>query len=406
MLLRFLSSLKLTIALLLGLSAVSVIGTLKPAALGRYDLFYQSPWFRLGLLLLALNLAVCTVKTIRRNLRDRGRFLEILRSELVFGLHLRYVLPADTREEALSAGLSRMGYRVEASGECLVARRGLAGRWGSTVVHLSFLAIMLGALLAETGFVGTLNIYVGDRSEVYFDWDRQKDLPLGFEFRLDFFEPVYYPIDMKIGFIDPVTGAPLSEQVTREGETVALPTPGYSARVVRFLPDQKLLVLGIYREGRYLGEYHALPNEVRISQGADPGVKIVPTAFRDPMLKQLRAEVSVLEQGKVVKQGVIQVNEPLVYKGVAIYQTTYARDKFGFWSAGFQFSKDPGEPVVWVGCVTIVLGLLMAFFIPYRAVGVVPREGEVLLVALAGFNGEGGSADFDGLERSLATTLD
>jgi hypothetical protein len=49
---------------------------------------------------------------------------------------------------------------------------------------------MCGALPAEAGVVGTLNSYVGHTSQVYFDWDEQRDLPLPFEFRLDYFEPI------------------------------------------------------------------------------------------------------------------------------------------------------------------------------------------------------------------------
>ena len=85
----------------------------------------------------------------------------------------------------------------------------------------------------------------------------------------------------------------------------------------------------------------------------------------------------------MVKEGVIEVNQPLEYEGIAIYQTVYNRDKFGFWSAGFQFSRDPGKPAVWTGCIALVLGLLLAFLVPPRAVGVARIDGEVLLVALS-----------------------
>ncbi|NIQ93379.1 MAG: cytochrome c biogenesis protein ResB, partial [Desulfuromonadales bacterium] len=262
MIIRFLTSLKLTLALLLGLSAISIVGTIKPGALGRYDLFYQSFWFRSILALLALHLSVCTIKTIARNLGDRRRFLDLLGGEQVFARPLRYVLPGHVDVEAVGEGLRQIGYRIYPNGTRIYARRNPWGRWGSTIVHLSFLGIMLGALLAEAGFVGTLNIYVGDKSPVYFDWESQEDRPLPFEFRLDYFEPVYYPIELRFGVLDN-EGNRLKAYNVKEGATVQLPVRGYSARVTKFLPYEKQIVLGVYRNGRYLGEYHASADEKR-----------------------------------------------------------------------------------------------------------------------------------------------
>jgi cytochrome c biogenesis protein len=405
MLIRFLSSLKLTLALLLGLSLVSIFGTLGPGEMGRFDLFYQSAWFRALLGLLALNMGVCTVKTIVRNLGDKARFFEVLRSELVFSRSQRYLLPSDLEVAAAGEGLRQLGYRLYLDGEQAYARKGPWGRWGSTIVHVSFLGIMLGALLAETGFVGTLNIYVGDKSPVYFDWEEQRDLPLPFEFRLDYFEPIYYPIEVRFGALRSDSGERIAAFEGKEGETVQLPVPGMSAKILKFLPREKQIILGIYSGGRYLGEYRATDSEKRYEGEGELPLAFVPIAFREPMLKQLRSDVSIIEGGRVVAQGTIKINHPLTYNGISIYQTAFDRDKFGNWYAGFQFSKDPGEPVVWVGCILMVLGLAIAFAVPFRAVGITRIDGEVLLVTLAGFRGEGGSREFERLERHLVQLL-
>ena len=57
--------------------------------------------------------------------------------------------------------------------------------------------------------------------------------------------------------------------------------------------------------------------------------------------------------------------------------------------------------MVWFGCITLVIALLAAFTIPYRAVGISRHEGETFLVALNGFSGEGGGKAFDALEQGL-----
>jgi cytochrome c biogenesis protein len=87
---------------------------------------------------------------------------------------------------------------------------------------------------------------------------------------------------------------------------------------------------------------------------------------------------------------------------VAIYQTAYSRDESGFWTCGFQLSKDPGEPRVWLGSIVLTLAILLVFFVRFFAVGVVPMENGFRLVALTGFRGEAGAEKL----RVLAAGVD
>lgn len=400
MLLQFLSSLRLTLALLLGLALVAVFGTFEVPADNRYEVFYQSLWFRSLLALLALNLGACTLKTIRRKLMEPRRFAETLDQEQV-SLAGAVRLKGDPPAEAVARLLEHRGWRMTDLDGRIIGRRGRPGRWGSTLVHLSLLVVMAGALTAEFGFVGTQTLYVGDTSGEYYDWSREADVPLGFELRLDHFEPVYYPIELRFAAVDPGTGRILETYTAREGESVALSGKGLSAVVRRFYPEAEYLVLDLYRNGVYLGEYQGAGGRRQPENALNPGFELRPVAYRDPVLKQLHSEVSILEAGRVVKQGVIEVNSPLTHDGVTIYQTAYNRDKFGFWAAGFQLSRDPGEPLVWAGSILLVAGLLLAFGVPYRALGYVRRGGEGQLVPLAGFRGEGGRRHLGKLAKEL-----
>jgi cytochrome c biogenesis protein len=387
--LDFFSSVKLTLALLLGLALVAIGGTIWPVEQGtiqRFELYYQSLWFRLLLGVLALNLSACTWHTWSRVAGEKKRLLALLEGSEPSVHQAGYdLLPADI--DKLVGRLQKQGYRIKRSGERVLARRGQIGRWALPVLHLSILAIMLGAWAAQLGFVGTLNIYVSHQSDNYFDWDVETDRPLGFTFRLDHFEPQYYPIDLRFATYDKQSREQLQEFTTREGETLTL-SPDLSVQVLRFFPEEQHLVLGIILGGALVGEYHSLSGERTYPNSIDPGVVIKPTAFRDPLLKQLHSEVSILENGEVVRQGVIEVNRPLIHRGVAIYQTAYSRDESGFWSCGFQLSKDPGEPLVWLGCIVLVLALFLVFTVRLHAVGIVPTVNGYRLIALAGFRGE------------------
>ena len=401
--LDFFSSVKLTLLLLLGLALVAVGGTIWPVEQGtiqRFELYYQSLWFRLLLGFLALNLAACSWRTCVRVAGEKKRLLALLESfgssPEQSGHELTHV-----DVESLADRLQQQGFRVNRFGDKLLARRGQAGRWALPVLHLSILAVMLGAWAAQLGFVGTLTTYVTHQTDQYFDWGVEEDLPLGFTFRLDHFEPQYYPIDLRFSTYDKESRQALQEYTTSEGETVVL-SPDLSVQILRFFPEEQHLVLGIVREGALIGEYHTLSGERTYPNSINLEVEIKPTAFRDPLLKQLHSEVSILENGEVVRQGVIEVNHPLVHRGVAIYQTAYNRDESGFWICGFQLSRDPGEPVVWAGSIILVLALFLVFTVRFRAMGIVTTASGSRLLPLAGFRGDVGKKTLEVLLAALS----
>ena len=403
-LLDIFGSVRLTLALLMILAVAAIGGTLRPVeqVLGegppvkRFDLYFQSPWYRLLLLLLAVNLAVCTWRTLRRTLGERQRLL----AAAVAGTPGAGLEVSAAGIETLAARLGAAGYRVTPAGNGLLGRNRAASRWAVPVLHLAVIAIMAGALAGSLGFVGTVNLYVTHQTDSIFDWETQAQRPLDFSFRLDHFAPTYYPIDLQIAVIDPQSRQLRKTLTTREGATIDAGN-GLLLRVLRFSPEEEHLVLFLERNGAPLGEYHALSGQRDYPGNPDPGVLIKPAAFRDPVVKQLTSQVTVLENGREVRQAVIEVNSPLVHRGVAIYQTAYARDKNGFWYCGFQFSRDPGEPLVWGGCIVLVLALCVVFTVRPRSVAVVPYDGGWRLAALGGFRGEAGRQRLEELAKGL-----
>lgn len=399
-LLDLFGSVKLTLAVLLGLAAVSVFGTVEPAAPGRFEIFYQTLWFRLLLGLLALNLAVCTWRTLQRTRTGRQRLEEAL-SRLNPASDNTGLTAHGADHAALTARLAALGYRPTPVGERLLASRGLAGRWSVPILHLAILAIMAGALAAELGFVGTINIYVGHQTDNYFDWQVEAEQPLGFSLRLDHFEPRYYPIDLRFATVDPVSREPLQFYTGREGETIDLGN-GLQVELTRFFPEEEHLILNVLRDGVPLGSYHALGGSRNYPNPLQLDFEIRPVAFRDPLLRQLHSQVTILEGGEPVRQGIIEVNQPLVHRGIAIYQTSYARDPSGFWTCGFQVSKDPGEPLVWFASILFSLALIAVFTVRPRVFGLIPTADGWALQPLRGFRGESGQQRLSELREALA----
>lgn len=386
MIVRFLSSLRLTLVLLLGLAGVAIFGTIWPSRqtdldVFRFELFYQSLWFRLLLVLLAVNLIACTLQLIRRRWQERQRLLEqLVRLEADAG----GAAVVDFSLNEAAARLRRLGYRVNAEPGQLLARKGLPSRWGVIVVHLSVLLIMAGCLVSGLGFVGTLNIYVGDTQTEIFDWQAQADTDLGFSLRLDDFEPVFYPIELRFAVIDPKDGRQVAALTTREGETVALPMDGLRAKVEQFDPYlQRLRLTILYPDGRQ--RTYFCQSGIKNPANTVAGLVLYPLAYRDPVIKQQRSQVTIFRPGHPPLAGRIEVNHPLTVDGYTIYQTAYGRDSQGNFYSGFQITRDPGTPLVWAGCIVLVLGLLMNLCFDYRAIGARQIGERLILSVFAGF---------------------
>jgi cytochrome c biogenesis protein len=303
--------------------------------------------------------------------------------------------------EQILVGLVDLGFQCDQTGNRVWARKGRAGRWGSTLVHCSLLAIMFGAVLGASGFVGTINTYLHEENFSYFDWGSESDKSLGFGLRVDRFELVYYPITLRFDLVDPVEGQIIGTYTLVEGEAVDLPGGRLRVQARHFNPDEKVLTLGIFRQGTFVGDYLVFPEDERFGLLKNPGFQAKNVQFRDPILKQMESDVVIIEKGKLVKKGTLRVNEPLTWRGISIYQTAYGRDKAGLWTTGFQLSKDPGEMIVWVASVLLLLGLTAAFIIPYRVVGIRRFEEDYYLLPLHGFRGELGQEQLAEIARHL-----
>jgi len=259
-----LASIKLTVITLTVIAVGSLIGTVIPQGLTQEQLveeygprwgyimdllklgdLYHASWFRFLLLLLCLNLVVCTLRRLPKTLKQiRYRDQKVEPQKLSqFGHYKRLEsrLPQEevvARIEALVAREFASIRRVEAADAYAgVAERGNWSRLSVYMVHFSVIVILLGALVGSMlGFKGMMNIVEGDTASRVNLTGSHQTLPLPFEVRCDHFDVSFYD-----------TGAP----------------------------------------------------------------------------KEYRSDLSILENGQVVIQQPIRVNDPLSYKGVTFYQASY-----------------------------------------------------------------------------------
>ena len=288
---------KLTVILLLSLAVTSIVGTIipqneNPAAYFRaygefvYKLFdllgifdmYHSWWFQFLLLLLTINIVVCSIDRlsvtwkivfIKNPKFNLSRFRKLSQKE-VFDNKQKPEELIKVYESFIS---KRFGYtRAEETdkGLCVFAEKWRWTRFGVYTVHLSVVLLLIGGLIGSLfGFEGFVNIPEGENINNIRIRNTGQIRPLGFDILCDDFDISFYN-----------NGAP----------------------------------------------------------------------------KEYRSSLTIIEHGKPVYKKDIIVNDPLRYKGVNIFQSSYgkmpsdalsqdkvpARDSSGEITLNF-ISKDSGK---------------------------------------------------------------
>jgi cytochrome c biogenesis protein len=217
---RFFCSVKLSIVLLLSLALTSIIGTLIPQNAGvdfylqtygafRYQLFgvlgifdmYHSWWFQGLLLLLTINIVVCSIDRLsgswnliftRSPKVNPERFTR--RSDARSLTDKRSVEELVGTYEPLIA--NRYGYckvtRSEA-GAVIYAEKGRLSRLGVYIVHLSIILLLIGGLVGSIfGFEGFVNIPEGEATDMIRVRDTGQLHRLDFQIRCDYFKLTLY----------------------------------------------------------------------------------------------------------------------------------------------------------------------------------------------------------------------
>ncbi|VVS93840.1 cytochrome c biogenesis protein ResB [Desulfoluna spongiiphila] len=213
------SSVRLSVIVLTLLAVTSIIGTVIPQnaspaiyvdrfgeaayrVLSFLDIFdmYHSWWFQLLLVLLGINLVVCSMDRLPAVLKIIGKTQRLNPENYrraAKGDPLAMAKAPGAVAEDLSARLtSSMGRftRVdEGEARYLFAEKGRWTRLGVYVVHAGVLLLLVGGLLGSLfGYEGAMNITEGETSGVVRLNGSNAALPLPFELRCDTFSVSFY----------------------------------------------------------------------------------------------------------------------------------------------------------------------------------------------------------------------
>ena len=410
----FFSSVKLAIFLIILITTASVIGTLIPQLrtseeyAARYgqisELFirleltdlYHSWWFIALLFLFSLNILICTLTRlspkIKRALNPNLQFdpQTLLAAKIKTNLTKNWDLEKCRAEvkKALRSRRYRTKERREDTETHLLAKKKISGIFGSDVVHLGLLVILVGGIISGfSGFRTNISLSEGEivpvpgadfklqleefRTEFHpngsvKDWKSTLTVIENESPRLTKTIEVNHPLTYK-GYVfyqssygwdwsNPsleIRATKTSDSSTSKkaflqlGEKTEWEEESLAFRVLRFVPD--FIIDG---------------NQVR-TRSLEPHN---PAAF-----------IEVYQNGDKISSGWIFAKFPDFSQMHSEEEPAYKfqlRDIRADQYSGIQMSKDPGVNFIWVGSALLMIGLFMAFYWPPRDIRFILKESE------------------------------
>ena len=436
----FFASVRLTIILLLSLAATSIVGTLIPqnkqpmeylqtfgefgfrlmSALDFFDM-YRSWWFQLLIMLLVVNIIVCSIERLTslskiifvrkpqfrrsrfQNARNRLSFQDDRSTEALQALYLPVLKKkyGHTQQETIDGGV------------CLFAEKWRWTRIGVYVVHLSIVVLLLGSLIGSIfGFEGFVNIPENETVDSIFLRSTGQPYPLPFAVRCDDFDVSFYENGAPKEFRSSLTILENNQPVLQKDIIVNDP--------LRYR-GINLFQSSYGKMGPEGGHNHVDPPEeveLRITDKATGESFTRKAGIGDQVdLPDTLGQAKIVDfqedmqfGGQSLGPGLIlevlskegqkeQILLPLHFpnfdkmRGGALVFTVLGQKQRSFkpdekaerYYTGLQVTQDPGVPIVYTGFMGMIIGFIITFFMSHQTVCVeLTTRGGQTRVSVAG----------------------
>ncbi|MFH0750404.1 MAG: cytochrome c biogenesis protein ResB [Chloroflexota bacterium] len=433
---HLLTSMKLALVLMLGFAALTLVGTLviqappgvmddpqakaawlaeiRPRFGGWTDLMdrlqvftiFSSVWVRGIFALLTASLVACTVHRIPGTWRTMRKphvnvgpaFFEHAPQHEAMTFQRR---PADVLAEAKQV-FGRHHYRTIAQDDGTVhlyAVRNNWAPWGGLVAHVSIVVILAGAMVGSLwGFRDSqFMLAEGATSAI--------PTIAGATITLNSFKDTYSPsTGAPLDYVSDVTvgqdGQVVAQQLVRVNEPLRY--KGISFFQAFFGPAAVVTVKDaagatVFAEGVPLAWSSTGGNKLGSFTIPNQNLTVwvvATTGPNDPSVKpgQIAVELYKSDTGDAITQESIDQGAATTIEGLTY---TFEREaKF----TGLSVANDPGTPLVWLGCILLVIGFAIRLYVPYRRIWghlvARPGGGTTLSIAAVGRRDTGFDAEF------------
>lgn len=405
-----LTSIKLAIYLFIIIAGLSIIGTVfvqnRPPqeyirlfgvvgyrimeAIGLFDV-YHSFWFRFLLILFSINLTLCSIERIPSLIRslkiptfllNKDRF-----SSLPFNRELKVkMLDVDKIRNVLI----EEGYSIREKSDggiiSLEGRKGALSRLGPYITHIGILIIVIGAYIGSLfGFRASVNVMEGESTNMVYDQMKKVPIPLGFQVKCADFSIVYYPgTNVPKDYYSDLEIYENGTLKTKKRIEVNSPL---IYKGIRFY--QASYGIGGVKEAIFTLKLNGEEMEISLKPMEEKKINDNLTLILEGFREDFRgfgptAIVRVIQDGKTKRFPVFKnIPDPGFHPSIKGGTLTLKDADFVYYT-GLEVTKDPGTNVVWLGCIIATLGMIIAFYLPYRRVfiTVFKDEGAILVGGL------------------------
>lgn len=424
----FFSSVQLTIVLLSLIAFFAVIGTLVPqreaaielasrlspalfSFLQKMQIFdlYHSIWFFLLMILLSVNLIVCSLDRFPMAWR-RFRLRPLPQNEDVFKdlpEENIFQIKGDIQQAANNAaGLLKKRFRNveqvdESKSSFLCAEKGRFSVFGVYIVHLSLLVLIVGAIIGSVfGIEGSVNIIEGEAVNTINLRNGNHTLPLPFTVRCDKFTIEFYQGGAPKTYQSDLTFLK-DNRVVHQGKLLVnhpLEFDGFRFYQASYgaAPEGKAM-LTIFKNGQQSMDKAVSLGEVFDLPGTEAKVQVL--RIEDNLMKMGPAVKLVVKgaQGETafwVFQHIDKIREmnpgmiaqvPMFNPGLFRPYLFVLNEMEEKYYTGLQVTRDPGTPVVGAAAVLLILGLMLVLFSYGRQIWIrIDQDGKKVTISIAG----------------------
>ncbi|MCX5820267.1 MAG: cytochrome c biogenesis protein ResB [Deltaproteobacteria bacterium] len=413
----FFTSIRLTIVLLSAIALGSVLGTiipqqeaaeafsarLQPAVLAVFQAFqlfnvYHSAWFILLLLLLSVNLTVCSLDRFPAAWRqfrggaapDGAERLADLPPERIVATDRPAAEEASRLEVLLRKRCGRVRRAETSQGFVLTGGKGAFSCFGVFVVHLGVLLLIAGGLAgAIFGVRGYVEIVEGDTANTMQFRGGKGAETLPFAIRCDRFTVEHYDDGAPKVFRSDLTfiqdGKVVRQGVLFVNHPIAFGGLRFYQASYGLLPGGRLALSYARGNGKAseretaVGDRFALPGgegEVEVIRVENDLMRMGPAVKLSVVSPRGEVQFWVFENIERIKEanpGVL-AQVPLMNPGLfAPYLFSMQKKGERFYTV-LQAARDPGVPLVAGGAVLLIVGLMITFFFSHRRFRIVLEE--------------------------------
>ncbi len=402
---KFFTSVRLTVVLLLSLAVTSIIGTVIPQSgtaseyfqkYGEiwykilsffdsiFDIFdmYHSWWFQILVLLLTINIIICSIDRIKTTLKivfikvppfnvSKFRRLEYKKEFSVSGT-------PDELKKIYKPPISKsFGYsRIEQTdnGFCLFAEKWRWTRIGVYIVHLSIILMLVGSLIGSIfGFEGYVNIPEGETVKKINLRNTTETHFLDFEIKCEDFSVSFYdsgaPKEFRSSLVIIENGKPVlkkdiivNDPLRFKGINIFQSSYGTLAPKEVTLSFTNRATGMEYRKKAVVNKPVEIPEGMGTflikdySNSADFRGHNIGEAFRGILTRKTGDPINILLPLRFPSFDKMRKGDVVI--------AVASRDHSYF--TGLQVTKDPGVWVVYSGFILMIIGCFITFFMSHQ----------------------------------------